>query len=128
MAGTVVADALQSRDLNPPVFQNSSGIPIGSLCRAWVTFAGGTGTISAGFNVSSVAKIGTGLYTITFTNSMPDSSYSICGFSRNNVNTMRIAVCATSQALTWSNSQVSITVGEYANNVDSTAVSVSFFR
>jgi hypothetical protein len=44
-------------------------------CRAWVYF-GTTGTIKGSGNVSSVSKNSTGNYTVSFTNSMPDSNYS----------------------------------------------------
>jgi hypothetical protein len=59
---------------------------------------------------------------------MPDTNYVTVGFSRNNANTARIVVCASSQLTTFSTSQIGITVGDYANNVDSTAVSLAFFR
>lgn len=48
-------------------------------CRAWVNFNGtGTVAIRASGNVSSVTDDGTGLYTVNFTNAMPDTDYSIC--------------------------------------------------
>jgi len=46
-------------------------------CRAWVNFNGtGTVAIRASGNVSSVADGGVGIYTVNFTNSMPDNDYS----------------------------------------------------
>lgn len=46
-------------------------------CRAWVNFNGtGTVAIRASGNVSSITDNGTGDYTVNFTNSMPDASYS----------------------------------------------------
>ena len=45
-------------------------------CRAWVNFAGSTGTIRASGNVSSVTRNGTGDYTVNFTTAMPDANYS----------------------------------------------------
>jgi len=51
-------------------------------CRVWVNFDG-TGsvssnqTINGSGNVSSVWKNGTGLYTVNFTNAMPDANYSV---------------------------------------------------
>lgn len=128
MAGTVVVDTLKSGTSGPPAFRNTSDVEVGQLCRAWVNFAGGTGAINASFNVSSVTRNGTGLYTVSFTNAMPDINYVVAGFSRNNANTARILVCASSQLTTISTSQIGLTVGEYANNVDSTAVGVAFFR
>jgi hypothetical protein len=65
----------------------SSVIPGGSTlypefkCRAWVNFNGSVATpsIFASGNVSSVAKIGTGRYTVNFTTAMPDASYAGAG-------------------------------------------------
>lgn len=47
-----------------------------TTAKAWVTFAGGTGTISSSFNVSSVTRVSTGIYTVTFTSAMPNANYS----------------------------------------------------
>ena len=79
MAGTLVIDTLKSSTTGPTVFQNTSGTEIGTLCRAWVNFNGSTATIRASFNVSSVTRNGTGDYTITFTNAMPDANYAFVG-------------------------------------------------
>ena len=56
--------------------QNTSGVEV-YTCKAWVNFNGtGTVAIRAAGNVSSITDGGTGDYTVNFTNSMPDSSYS----------------------------------------------------
>jgi len=45
-------------------------------CRAWVNFNGqGTIAIRASGNVTSIADNGTGEYTVTLTNAMPDANY-----------------------------------------------------
>lgn len=124
MAGTLVIDTLTDGSGNT----TSATAAIRGSAKAWVTFAGATGVISAQHNVSSVTRTGTGLYTITFASAMADTNYSICGFSRNSANTARIVVCASSQSTTFSTTQIAITVGDYANNVDSTAVSLTVFR
>ena len=47
---------------------------------AWVNFNGvTTATIRASYNVSSVTRNSTGLYTISFTNNLSDANYSIVG-------------------------------------------------
>ena len=47
-------------------------------CRAWVNFNGvTTATIRASANVSSVTRIGTGNYSVSFTSAMPDANYSV---------------------------------------------------
>jgi hypothetical protein len=53
------------------------------ICKAWVNF-NGTGTIGtnqtirSSYNVSSVAKNGTGDYTVNFATPMADANYSAC--------------------------------------------------
>ena len=45
-------------------------------CRAWVNFNGtGTVAIRASGNVSSITDGGVGIYTVNFTNSMPDVNF-----------------------------------------------------
>jgi hypothetical protein len=49
-------------------------------CRAWVNFNGtGTVAIRASGNVSSITDNGVGIYTVNFTNSMPDINYCVSG-------------------------------------------------
>lgn len=83
MAGALVVDTLKSSTANPPVFQNTSGVEIGQLCRAWVNFNGvTTATIRASYNVSSVIRNAGGDYTINFTNAMTDANYVMAGQAR----------------------------------------------
>ena len=61
----------------PPVFQDSAGTQIGTLCRAWVNFNGtGTVAIRAAVNVSSITDNGVGDYTVNFATAMVDANYS----------------------------------------------------
>ena len=54
----------------------TSGLPVSSqLAKAWVSFAGSTGTISASYNVSSVTRSSTGIYLINFTTAMANANY-----------------------------------------------------
>jgi hypothetical protein len=75
--GTVKADVLQSDTAGtPPQFNDGNGTQIGTLCRAWVNFNGtGTVAIRSSFNVSSITDIGTGNYTVNFTNALSDANY-----------------------------------------------------
>jgi hypothetical protein len=58
---------------------NSTGAVYGSnTAKAWVRFNSG-GTISGGFNVSSITKNNTGDYNINYTNSMPNNNYAVIG-------------------------------------------------
>lgn len=48
----------------------------GQLCKAWVNFDGtGTVAIRASYNVSSITKTGTGIYTVNFTTAMASANY-----------------------------------------------------
>ena len=81
--GTTLVDNIQSSTANTPVvFKDGNGAQIGTLCRAWVQFAGSDGSVRASFNVGSVTKNGTGDYSINFTNAMPDTYYSFSGGGR----------------------------------------------
>jgi hypothetical protein len=60
----------------PASLSTASGSAPSYSARAWVNFNGtGTPAIRASGNVSSITDNGTGIYTINFTNSMPDTSY-----------------------------------------------------
>jgi len=52
----------------------------GVTCKAWVNFNGtGTVAIRASYNVSSITDVGTGTYTINFTNALADANYAWVG-------------------------------------------------
>jgi len=83
--GSLGIDILQSSTTGTPTqFQDGSGNQIGTLCRAWARFSisGSTVTINAQFNISSITRTGTGAYTISFANAMPDANYTWAGFSQ----------------------------------------------
>jgi len=67
---------------NPPTIQNTSGIQIGTFCRAWVNFNGtGTVAIRAAFNVSTITDFGAGRYQLNFTNALSSNLYMTLGTS-----------------------------------------------
>ena len=47
------------------------------ICKAWVNFAGTTGSIRASFNVGSITRNSTGDYTVNFTTALPDANYGV---------------------------------------------------
>lgn len=128
MAGTVVIDTVQSSVSTPPVFKNTSGTEIGTLCRAWVNFNGvTTASIRASFNVLTVTRTAAGVYTIQFVNNMPDINYAVLG-------TCRITG-ASSAAFSYQDnintvSQISVasTVTNTGSATDSSYFSVGIFR
>jgi hypothetical protein len=81
MAGTMVVDTLQSSLSTPPVFKNTSGTEVGQLCRAWINFDASTTppTIRTSFNISSISRLATGRFQISFTTAMPDANYVAAG-------------------------------------------------
>jgi hypothetical protein len=97
-------------------------------CRAWVNFNGtGTVAIRASGNVSSISDNGTGLYTVNFTNAMPDANYSTVAQCRWQVSGDSINTSITGS--TFSASSVAIRVGDSGWTLkDSAEVDVSVFR
>ena len=88
--GTLRPSALRGTAANtPPVFQDSAGTQIGTLCRAWVNFNGtGTVAIRTAFNVSSITDNGTGDFTVNFTTAMPDANYVVSSGQQGALNTI----------------------------------------
>lgn len=122
--GNVTATTIQSNSASTPtVFQDSAGTQIGTLCRAWVNFNGTTspGTIRASFNVTSVTKGGTGVYTVNLTNALTDANYSgVIGVD----DTLKPGVNSGATA-----SAFGVTARNNSNTLaDSTTVTVAIFR
>jgi hypothetical protein len=61
--------------LNTPTGVLATQNGMTGIAKAWVRFAGATGTVASSFNISSVTRTPTGLYTIAFTTAMPDANY-----------------------------------------------------
>jgi hypothetical protein len=60
------------------VFQNSAGIEIGRLARAYGYITAGTSpSIASAFNVTTVAHVTTGVYLVSFTNALPNANYTV---------------------------------------------------
>ena len=76
---------LQNTGSGAPTVKNSSGTEVGQFCKAWCNFQG-TGTVSIrdSFNITSITDRGTGEYTLSFTNAMPNTNYvSVFGANAN---------------------------------------------
>lgn len=52
------------------------------VAKAWVSFTGSTGAVLASYNVASVTRTSTGLYTIVFTTGFADANYAVVGVPR----------------------------------------------
>jgi hypothetical protein len=97
------------------------------VCRAWVNFNGtGTVAIRASFNVTSITDNGVGLYTVNFTNAMPDTNYATVGTCN-----FEVDVGLPFNSRTAATGSVGVeTYRPYPYNtaVDVSTVSVSIFR
>lgn len=119
------------------MFSDSAGTQQGTLCRAWVNFGYVASAVSvrASFNVSSVVRNSTGLYTINFTNAFSDTNYSIsgaCGQGGYNGLTLQTALNdAARGTLTTSATQLTFYVpsgGTGAGLYDPVYANISVFR
>lgn len=77
MAGTLTISTLSDGTNS-----TSSTNCIQGSAKAWVQWAGSTGTIAASFNVSSVTRSTTGQYLVNFTTAMSSSAYAVGGFGK----------------------------------------------
>lgn len=70
----------QTADGSGIVKLQSNGTTTNAL--AWVNFNGvTTTTIRSQYNVSSITRGGTGIYTVNFTNALADANYSVCSMT-----------------------------------------------
>jgi predicted CxxxxCH...CXXCH cytochrome family protein len=108
MAGTLTIDTLKDSAGN----STSSTNCIRGSAKAWVNFAGATGTVNQSFNVSSVTRTTTGNYQINFTTAFSNANYSIMGMTDpSNAQRTTISCYSPSQAntasqafvVTWNN-------------------------
>lgn len=72
MAGQLTIDTLKA---SSGVLATQNGMT--GIAKAWVNFAGASGTIASSFNVSSVTRNSQGNYTVNFTTAMPDANYAV---------------------------------------------------
>ena len=73
MAGTLVANTINT---DTGLFSTNNAYL--GIAKAWVNFAGATGTITGSFNVSSITRTSTGYYTVNLTTAMPSTAYAVC--------------------------------------------------
>jgi hypothetical protein len=100
-----------------------------------VNFNGATGAIRASYNVSSVSRVSTGEYTITFTNAFADTNYSVNGivqFNTSNAqsdhNLMGAEITNSSTAVQTGSLKVSGKYGGGVGAYDMSVFCVSVFR
>ena len=71
MAGTLVANTINT---DTGLFSTNNAYS--GIAKAWAYFNGSTSTVINSFNVSSVTKNSTGIYTVNFATAMPNANYS----------------------------------------------------
>lgn len=129
MAGTLTISTLSDGTNS-----TSSTNCIQGSAKAWVNFCGGrlgtAGAIRASYNVSSITVLGTGNYTINFTNALSDANYSVSGavcYGGDVASTARYLTISSAVAPTSSACSVSTA---YANGgIDNNQiVTANFFR
>ena len=117
MAGTIVANTINT-DTGLFSTQNAySGI-----AKAWVQFAGSTGTIAGSFNVSSVTRLGTGRYTVNFTTAMSNANYAVsasCSPSGANA-ALGVNIFSTDGNVSWTTSAPTTTTFSFITPIQST--------
>ena len=70
MAGTIVANQINT---DTGLFSTNNAYL--GMAKAWVNFAGSSGSINGSFNVSSVTRSGAGVYSLAFTTNMTNANY-----------------------------------------------------
>jgi len=91
-------------------------------CRAWVSFAGATGTRTGSGNVSSVTRNSTGNYTVNFASALIDANYSAVCTTRNG------SIAGLSQGTLATSSFTFLTTNVAGSSTDSTDNGVAVFR
>jgi hypothetical protein len=127
MAGALTISTLNN---DTGVLATQNGMT--GICKAWINFNGtGTPAIRGSFNVSSITDNGTGLYTLNFTNALPNTDYAIMGTANNTNSTWGALVClagdAALQSPIKSTTQAKVFVNFTGGSVDVEQVSVAVF-
>jgi hypothetical protein len=119
MAGIICADTLQDGAGNSTAMDNA----IYGSAKAWANWNGSSGSIRSSYNVSSVTRISTGQYTVSFTNALSNANYSVAGAAYNNNaggESLRINTAPTA-------SSVQVLTSSSGNAFDSTYSTVVIF-
>jgi hypothetical protein len=100
---------------------------INGTAKAWVNFNGtGTVAIRTSFNVSSITDGGTGIYTVNFTNAMPDANY-VISVQSGNINSL-ILTSAPDSSVPTASAFTMVTLNSVYSLVDVTYGNAAIFR
>lgn len=123
MAGTLTISTLSDGTNS-----TSSTNCISGSAKAWVNFNGvTTASIRASYNVSSVTRTATGIYTVAFTSALADTNYAVIGSARV-IGASSIFMPYPDNVLTTSSVSVHSLVSNTGSGADGTYVYVAIFR
>ena len=115
----------------PAQLSTASGSAPSYSCRAWVSFAGASGTVQGSGNVSSVTRTAAGSYQINFTTAIQDTNYCVSGASTGS-STGSTSLSGAGSSTDFSRATGSATVYSVDatgnSNVDAVSVHVAIFR
>jgi hypothetical protein len=110
---------VQTADGSGVMKLQSNGVTTNAL--AWVNFAGASGTRNAKYNVSSVTRSSTGVYTVSFTTALSDANYAAL------ITTTSGNVYGAATTLGTTSMVVDTRAGSTGTNYDANAVCVAIF-
>lgn len=128
MAGTLTISTLSDGTNS-----TSSTNCIQGSAKAWVNFNGSTPpVIRASYNVSSVTRVGAGIYTVNFTNALADANFativSTSSLGLGTYGAFSNIVGTTTSTIVPTTSTTTIYTGYTTGQFDQTYVSVAVFR
>jgi hypothetical protein len=130
MAGKVVVSTLNN---DTGVLATQNGMT--GIAKAWVQWTGGsTPSIGSSFNVSSVTRVSSGIFTVNFTTAMPNATYMLAGSGAfrdgtQDANTI-LAGWARQSTQTYSTSACTVQFSYYGsagNYIDPSLAGIAFF-
>jgi len=113
MAGTIVSDTVQDGTGN----SCSTTAVIKGCAKVWVYWDGASSTVYGSYNVTSVTRNSTGVYTINFTTALSSSNYAVLVVAGNSNNSNAMV---NSAANATGSCQVTCQVGTSAAYQDTT--------
>jgi hypothetical protein len=99
----------------------------GQTCRAWVNFTGTTAAIRASYNVSSITRTATGVYTVNMTNSLADTNY-VTAMSAGAAINGNVWAMYENSTPARTTSAVAVVINSSTTAFDPTFMSVAIFR
>jgi hypothetical protein len=115
----------------PAQLSTASGSAPSYACRAWVSFAGASGTVQGSGNVSSVSRTAAGSYQVNFTTAIQDANYCVSGASTgSSTGSTSLSGAGSSTDFSRATGSVTVYAVDASGNaaVDAVSVHVAIFR